>query len=104
MSFAKRSKWQDGRRAWERLNEWHLRPAEGYENEARDYVGRTVAAALTDVAFVRQLLDGMELNLVHTARARGVSWSEIATPLGLSKQAAWDKWRVDLDADYTQGS
>ena len=42
------------------------------ENEDRDYVGRTAAAALKDVAFVRHLLDEMELKLVHTARARGV--------------------------------
>jgi hypothetical protein len=38
----------------------------------------------------------MELKLVKVARARGVSWAEIATPLGVSKQSAWEKWR-ELD-------
>ena len=78
-----RSRWQDGRRAWARLNAWHLRPLQGYPNEVEGPVktGQAAASALKDVAFVRHLLDDMELKLVKVARAGGVSWAEIATPL-----------------------
>ena len=93
-----RSRWQDGRRAWARLNGWHLRPPNGYPNQEEDptQIGLAAAAALKDVAFIRHLLDDMELKLVKVARARGVSWTEIATPLGVTKQSAWEKWR-ELD-------
>ena len=61
-------------------------------------MGLAAAAALTEVALVRHLLDDMELKLVQVARARGVSWAEIATPLGVTKQSAWEKWR-EFDED-----
>jgi hypothetical protein len=93
-----RSKWQDGRRAWERLNYWYRGIVDRFpaEHPDRERVGRAAAGALTDIAFVRKLLDDLELRLVRTAREGGVSWTEIATPLGISRQAAWEKWR-DLD-------
>ena len=54
--------------------------------------------ALEDVPFVRALLDTAELNAVHTARAAGCSWAQIAVALHLSKQSAWEKWH-ELETD-----
>jgi biotin operon repressor len=36
------------------------------------------------------------MNAVKTARQGGSSWAEVATMLGISRQAAWERWR-DLD-------
>jgi hypothetical protein len=100
-----RSKWQDGRRAWERLNDWHRGVVDRFPNEYPDRarVGRAAAAALSDVAFVRQLLSELETRLVRTAREGGVSWSEIAAPLGITRQTAWERWR-DLDGSESKES
>ncbi|MFC7655663.1 hypothetical protein ACFQV8_03060 [Pseudonocardia benzenivorans] len=38
---------------------------------------------------MRRLLDETELEAVRSARRRGRSWAEIATKLGVSRQAAW---------------
>ncbi|TQM54594.1 hypothetical protein FBY41_4632 [Humibacillus xanthopallidus] len=59
-------------------------------------VGRGAVAALSDITFVRQLLDELETRLVRTARQGGVAWSEIAAPLAITRQAAWERWH-DLD-------
>lgn len=91
-----RSRWQDGRRAWQRLNGWHQRDPHAVPGHPD--TGEAALRALEDIHFVRTLLNTAELNAVHTARAHGQSWAEIATALHLSKQAAWEKWH-DLDAD-----
>jgi hypothetical protein len=80
------------------LNHWHRGVVDRFPDEHPDRakVGRGAAAALSDVAFVRQLLDELETRLVRTAREGGVAWSEIAAPLGVSRQTAWERWR-DLD-------
>lgn len=84
-----RSPWQDGRRAWTRLTGWHhAAPADSNGESALD--------ALTDVGLVRRLLDQAELVAVRTARRHGMSWTEIATRLGVTRQSAWERWR-DLD-------
>jgi hypothetical protein len=89
-----RSVWQDGRRAWARLNGWHQpdrlpKPARTPNN---------AIAALADIRLVRDLLAQAEFNAVKEARAGGKSWSEIATMLGVTKQSAWERWR-GLDGD-----
>ncbi|GAY08824.1 PASTA domain-containing protein [Pseudonocardia sp. N23] len=83
--------WRDGRRAWERLAFWYPdgRPV-------RDDPERDPLTALADVGLVRRLLDETELEAVRSARRRGLSWAEIATKLGVSRQSAWERWR-DLD-------
>jgi PASTA domain len=86
--------WQDGRRAWERLNGWHQdgpRAAPGHPDD-----GDGALDALADVGFVRHLLDQAELVAVRTARRHGKSWAEIAVKLGVTRQSAWERWR-DLD-------
>ncbi len=48
-------------------------------------------------------VDELETRLVRTARERGVSWSEIAAPLGITRQTAWEKWR-ELDGSESRDS
>lgn len=69
----------------------------------RAQVGRAAAKALSDVGFVRQLPDELEARLVRTAREGGVSWSEIAAPLGITRQTAWER-RRDLDGSGANGT
>jgi len=69
----------------------------------RAQVGRAAAKALSDVGFVRQLPDELETRLVRIAREGGVSWSEIAAPLGITRQTAWER-RRDLDGSGANGT
>lgn len=89
-----RSPWQDGRRAWERLNGWHQDEPSARPGHPDD--GHGALAALADIGLVRRLLEQAELGAVRTARSHGKSWAEIATRLGVTRQSAWERWR-DLD-------
>ncbi len=89
-----RSPWQDGRRAWERLNGWHQDDPSASPGHPDD--GHGALAALADIGLVRRLLEQAELGAVRTARSHGKSWAEIATRLGVTRQSAWERWR-DLD-------
>jgi hypothetical protein len=80
--------WDDGRRAWERLDGW--------DQDAHPDDGNAALAALSDIGTVRRLLDQAELSAVRTARRHGKSWAEVATRLGVTRQSAWERWR-DLD-------
>jgi hypothetical protein len=80
--------WDDGRRAWERLDGW--------AQDAHPDDAKAALAALSDIGTVRRLLDRAELSAVRTARRHGKSWAEIATRLGVTRQSAWERWR-DLD-------
>jgi len=86
--------WQDGRRAWNRLNGWHEwtpdRPS------TPPFTTEQAMRALADVRLVKGLIEQAELGAVRGARKSGTSWAEIATMLGISRQAAWEKWH-DLD-------
>ncbi len=90
-----RAPWQDGRRAWQRLNGWHNDTPNAVPNHPDD--GDAALTALADVHLVRSLLERAELIAVRTARRHGKSWAEIATMLHLTRQAAWDKWHDDLE-------
>jgi hypothetical protein len=52
--------------------------------------------ALIDIRTVRTYLDEQEVVFIKSARRSGTSWTEIATGLGTSRQAAWDRWH-ELD-------
>lgn len=82
--------WDDGRRAWERLDGW--------DQDAHPDDGAAALAALSDIGTARRLLDQAELSAVRTARRHGKSWAEIATRLGVTRQSAWERWR-DLDEE-----
>lgn len=86
-----RSSWQDGRRAWQRLNGWHNRNPT--HPVARRDDGESAMAALQDIHLVRSLLDLAEQNAVKAARRDGVSWAEIAATLHVPRadlEAKWD--------------
>ncbi|HET8581836.1 MAG TPA: PASTA domain-containing protein [Jatrophihabitans sp.] len=85
--------WREGRRAWDRLAEWHR---EHLGPRAHPGGGDDALDALADVGTVRRLLDQVELVAVRTARRSGKSWAEVATRLGVTRQSAWERWR-ELD-------
>jgi hypothetical protein len=45
---------------------------------------------------IRQKCDRTELHTVKLAREARLSWTEIATALGVTRQAAWERWH-ELD-------
>jgi hypothetical protein len=51
---------------------------------------------LTAVQEIRGKCDRTELRTVQEARKVGLSWTEIATALGVSRQSAWERWH-ELD-------
>jgi hypothetical protein len=55
-----------------------------------------VLYTLTCIQQIRATIDRNELNTVRVARQAGLSWTEIATGLGVTRQAAWEKWH-DLE-------
>jgi hypothetical protein len=48
----------------------------------------SIEAALREIVAARAALDSLERTLVVRARSHGSTWSDIAGPLGLSKQGA----------------
>jgi hypothetical protein len=91
--MAGRSTWQDGRRAWQKLNGWHQAPD---DTPGHRTTPEAAEEALQHIRLIRSLLDQAEMNAVRTARHGGASWAEIATMLGVTRQSAWERWR-DLD-------
>jgi hypothetical protein len=90
--MAGRSRWQDGRRAWERLNHWYqYRP----EDLKEQYYKGEALDSLERVRLIRSLLEMAELNAVLTARHHECSWVEIGTRLGISADEAMRKWGPD---------
>ncbi|MCP1411921.1 hypothetical protein [Paenarthrobacter sp. A20] len=51
-----------------------------------------MTTTLTAIQQVRQACDLTELRTVRYARKAGLSWAEIATALGVTRQAAWERW------------
>ncbi|MGJ3192253.1 AsnC family protein [Paenarthrobacter sp. FR1] len=51
-----------------------------------------VVTTLRAIQEVRQECDNTELTTVKHARKAGLSWAEIATALGVSRQAVWERW------------
>lgn len=62
-----------------------------------------VVATLRAIQQVRQTCDNTELRTVKYARKAGLTWAEIATALGVTRQAAWDRWH-ELDDALQVGS
>jgi DNA invertase Pin-like site-specific DNA recombinase len=53
---------------------------------------------LSSIRHIRQRCDSTELRTVRLAREAGLSWTEIAAVLGVSRQATWERWH-ELDED-----
>jgi len=43
---------------------------------------------------IRQKCDRTELSTVRRARKAGLSWTEIAGALGVTRQSAWERWHA----------
>lgn len=89
---SQRRSWQDGRRAWERLNGCHrssvsLGPRRGIAGAER---------APGDVPLVGRLLDLAEMNAARATRRAAGSWTDVAPMLVVSRQSAWKRPR-DVD-------
>jgi hypothetical protein len=50
-----------------------------------------VLYTLTSIRNVRSKVDQSELVTVRKARELGITWTEIATALGVTRQAAWER-------------
>lgn len=85
-----RSSWQDGRRAWERLNGWHQSNPDATPGHTTSKGG--AVRALQDLRLVRGLASQAEMNAVTTARAAGSTWAEIAGTLGVNVEAVQHRW------------
>jgi DNA invertase Pin-like site-specific DNA recombinase len=57
---------------------------------------RELLYTLSCIREVRAKIDRNELGVVRRARELDISWTEIATGLGVSRQAAWERLR-ELD-------
>jgi hypothetical protein len=63
-----------------------------------------VLRTLNAIREVRAKVDRSELVTVQTARQLGITWTEIATALGVTRQAAWERLReMDVDGAPTIG-
>ena len=60
-----------------------------------------VVRTLGAIKWIRGRVDGTELGTVEQARQLGMSWAEIGSRLGISRQAAWEKWH-ELDEETWQ--
>ena len=54
--------------------------------------------ALAAIGALRKWLEEREETLIRAARSDGHSWQGIATFLGRSKQAVWEKYRNPADS------
>ena len=57
-----------------------------------------VLSTLHCIQEIRTRCDMTELATVRQAREAGLSWTEIATTLGVTRQSAWERWH-ELDGE-----
>jgi hypothetical protein len=69
-------------------------------NGPRGHNRHEVLYTLTCIREVRGKVDRSELVTVQKAREIGVTWTEIATALGVTRQAAWERLH-EMDADVS---
>jgi hypothetical protein len=61
-----------------------------------------VLTTLYAIQDVRQHCDSTELLTVRYARKAGLSWTEIAAALGVTRQSAWERWH-EIDQTLPKG-
>ena len=61
-----------------------------------------VVTTLIAIQQVRQTCDHTELTTVTYARKAGLSWTEIAGALGVTRQSAWERWH-EIDETLPEG-
>jgi predicted DNA-binding protein (UPF0251 family) len=61
-----------------------------------------IRLALADIHAAKIKLDVDTIEAVAQARALGLTWEEIARPLNISRQAAWQNWNhLDRAVDHS---
>jgi hypothetical protein len=90
--------WQDGRRAWARLDYWFKHQHYGTPLPPIVQGPDAVTKALQDVKLVRDLIAQAEYGVVNEARRQGKSWTDIGAGLGMTRQSAWERWHQDGDS------
>jgi hypothetical protein len=90
--------WQDGRRAWARLDTWFKHQHYGTPLDGIAQAPDAATKALQDVKLVRDLIGQAEYAVVNEARRRGKSWTGIGVALGMTRQSAWERWHQDGDS------
>jgi len=63
----------------------------------RRTAAKALCAGLEAIAATRALLDSAELFEIAAARSEGCSWQEVATALGVTRQAAMMRWSHAVD-------
>jgi transposase-like protein len=56
---------------------------------------------LLTCAWCRPWADDRQTELVKLAREQGTTWAEIAAAIGVTRQAAWERWH-EFDGDDTK--
>lgn len=72
----------------QRFDDWMLEREDDEDNSPRAFY----AARLQDVLMIRNYVQAAEMELVREAREHGLSWQDIGTQLGISRQAAQQRW------------
>jgi predicted DNA-binding protein (UPF0251 family) len=67
-------------------------------NGPRSSEKHEILYTLSSIREVRAKVDSSELETVRKARELGITWTEIATALGVSRQAAWERLH-EMDVD-----
>ena len=57
-----------------------------------------ILCTLQSIQAIRTNCDMTEISTVRQAREAGLSWTEIATSLGVTRQSAWERWH-ELDGE-----
>ena len=76
--------------------------AELIRNAARAGGADAISNVLREMSTMRSLLDPMIENFVNTMRTMREPWSAVGTALGVSKQAAWERYH-HLDGLHPRG-
>ena len=66
-------------------------PRRWYADLTDEHWRQELLYTLSCVKQIRQKCDATEVSTVRTARQAGLSWTEIAAALGVTRQAAWER-------------
>jgi hypothetical protein len=71
-------------------------PKRRYSDWTDEQWRQELLTTLSSIQQVRRKCDKTEIATVQTARKAGLSWTEIAGALGVTRQSAWERWH-ELD-------
>jgi len=72
----------------QRYDDWLMEREEGDDHSPRTFY----ASRIQDVQAIRNYVTAAEVELVREAREHGLSWQDIGTQLGISRQAAQQRY------------